>query len=83
MSNNEVTTFFQQIEEYKQQNPVIEETMQIYREVQPIYEESMRIIREAELAMYNYRIITSSNTEREAIEHWEQYTLIEVDRKVK
>ena len=66
MSKNEVTTIFQQLEDYKQQNPVVEETMQIYREIQPIYEESMRIIREAELAMYNYRIITSSNTEQTA-----------------
>jgi hypothetical protein len=63
MSNNEVTTIFQQLEEYKRQNPVIEETMQIYREVQPIYEETMEILRICELIMYNYRIITSGNTE--------------------
>jgi hypothetical protein len=63
MDNNEVTTFFQQLEEYKRQNPIIEETMQIYREVQPIYEEAMQILRLSELAMYNYRISTSGNTE--------------------
>lgn len=53
---NDQIDIFQQLEEYKQQNPVIEETMQIYREVQPIYEEAMQIIRICELAMYNYRI---------------------------
>jgi hypothetical protein len=35
---------FGQLEEYKKQHPVIEETLQIYREVKPIYDETVRVL---------------------------------------
>lgn len=62
MNNTEPTSIFDHLEAYKQQNPVIEETMQIYRETMPIYEESMRALRLYDLALYQPHIYTSTST---------------------